>query len=194
MSKGATPDLGTDPHVTEIVVAHYAELLRFVERRVGRRDLAEDIVQETLAANLEKLGALRDPDARLGWLYQTLRNAATDHHRRAKLTDRVHERVALESEKVEPDPEGILANPCSCPTRVARELKPEYADALRSMELEGASLQSYAEKRGISSGNAGVRAFRAREALRRELAFLCGTSAAHGCTSCTCEPDTNARR
>jgi RNA polymerase sigma-70 factor (ECF subfamily) len=147
------------PHVTEIMVAHYPELVRFLERRVGRRDVAEDILQETIAANLERLAELRDPGAALGWLYRTLRNAASDHHRRTKLVERVHDRIGRETEAVQAPAEAVLSNPCMCPTRIADELKPEYADALRSIEIEGASLQSYAEQRSISSGNAGVRVF-----------------------------------
>lgn len=193
-TKTPAADASSGPRATQIVVAHYPELLRFLERRVGRRDVAEDILQETIAANLEKLGALRDPGAALGWLYRALRNAANDHHRRTKLVERTHDRIARESEVVQAPAEAVLANPCTCPTRVTDELKPEYADALRNIEIEGASLQSYAEQRSISSGNAGVRVFRAREALRRALALLCGTDAAHGCAACACGTNAHARR
>jgi RNA polymerase sigma factor (sigma-70 family) len=55
---------------------------------VGRIDLAEDIVQETLLAALQawQLGLPRDPEA---WLYAVMRNRARDAFRR----DRVRERV-----------------------------------------------------------------------------------------------------
>ena len=39
---------------------------------------------------------------------------------------------------------------------------------------------------GISASNAGVRVFRAREALRKQVARSCGTCAEHGCLDCTC--------
>nr|MBA3538947.1 RNA polymerase subunit sigma-70 [Deltaproteobacteria bacterium] len=66
----------------------------------------------------------------------------------------------------------------------------EYADALRRIEVDGVSVKDYAEEAGISSSNAGVRVFRAREALRRQVARSCGTCATHGCLDCTCGPAT----
>jgi RNA polymerase sigma-70 factor (ECF subfamily) len=72
-------------------------------------------------------------------------------------------------------------------TRLADTLKPEYAAALRRIEVDGISVKAFAEEQGISTSNAAVRVFRAREALRRQLAVSCGTCAEHGCVSCTCE-------
>jgi len=45
----------------------------------------------------------------------------------------------------------------------------------------------FAEQRGLSASNAGVRVFRAREALKRRLLESCGTCAEHGCRNCTCQ-------
>ena len=70
---------------------------------------------------------------------------------------------------------------------LAATLKPEYADALRRIEVEGVAVKDYAEGAGISASNAGVRIFRAREALRKQVARSCGTCADHGCLDCTCE-------
>jgi RNA polymerase sigma-70 factor (ECF subfamily) len=76
---------------------------------------------------------------------------------------------------------------CRCVARLAETLKPEYATALRRIELDGLAVKAYAAEAGISESNAGVRVFRAREALRRELARSCGTCAEHGCFQCTCQ-------
>ena len=38
-----------------------------------------------------------------------------------------------------------------------------------------------------SSNNAAVRVFRAREALRKQVARACGACATHGCVDCTCK-------
>ena len=70
-------------------------------------------------------------------------------------------------------------------------MKPEYAAALQRIEVEGVPVAQFAEEEGISKTNAGVRVFRAREALRRQVALSCGTCAEHGCTACTC--GSNAR-
>ena len=75
---------------------------------------------------------------------------------------------------------------CRCVDELFDTLEPEYADALRSIEIAGLAVKDYAAQRGISASNAGVRVFRAREALRRQVAAACGTCAEHGCYDCTC--------
>jgi RNA polymerase sigma factor (sigma-70 family) len=174
------------PRVAQLLAANYPRFLRFLERRVGRRDVAEDILQDTLAHGLNKLATLRDDEASIAWFYQALRNATIDFYRREKLTARVCAQLAEEVARVEESTDTELANACHCATRLADGLKPEYADALRRVEIEGASIKTFAAERGISKSNAAVRVFRARETLRRELAASCGTSAAQGCASCDC--------
>ncbi len=71
-------------------------------------------------------------------------------------------------------------------SELARTLKPEYADALRQIEVEGIAVKDYAAAHGLSAGNAGVRIFRARAALKKEVVRSCGTCAEHGCLDCTC--------
>ena len=63
---------------------------------------------------------------------------------------------------------------------------PEYAEALQRIEVEGVSVKDSAAQIGFSAINAGVRVFRAREALRTQVARACGTCADHGCLDCTC--------
>ena len=63
---------------------------------------------------------------------------------------------------------------------------PEYAEALRRIDVEETPVSEYAAQAGISASNAGGRVFRAREALRRQVARACGTCAEHGGLDCTC--------
>ena len=76
---------------------------------------------------------------------------------------------------------------CQCVGELAGTLKPEYATALRRIEIDGIAVKDYAAEAGISSNNAGIRIFRARDALRKQLARACGTCAEHGCLDCTCQ-------
>ncbi len=175
-----------DPEVTRALVENHREFLRFLERRVGRRDLAEDILQEAFSRGLDKLEMLRDGEAVVPWFYRTLRNATVDYWRRAKAADRALEQFAQEIETTEDPPETMRDEVCRCVSRLAGTLKPEYADALRRVEVDGVSVKAFAEEQGISANNAAVRVFRAREALRRQVAVSCGTCAEHGCVSCTC--------
>ena len=79
---------------------------------------------------------------------------------------------------------------CKCVADIATTLKPEYAEALHRIEVEGVSVKDYAGQLGISTSNAGVRVFRAREALRKQVVRSCGTCADHGCLDCTCAKET----
>lgn len=183
-----------DAEVKQLLVDNHREFLRFLERRIGRRDVAEDILQEAFARGLPKLETLRDGEAVVPWFYRTLRNATIDYYRRTKSADRALAQFAEEIETSEEPTETIHDEVCRCVSRLAGTLKPEYADALRRIEVDGLSVTSFAEEQGISKNNAAVRVFRAREALRRQLAASCGTCAEHGCLSCTCgAPDPGAK-
>jgi RNA polymerase sigma-70 factor (ECF subfamily) len=76
---------------------------------------------------------------------------------------------------------------CQCVRRLAGNLKPEYADVLQRVDIDGLAVKDFADERGISSSNAAVRAFRAREALRQQVVRSCGTCAEHGCVECCCD-------
>lgn len=76
---------------------------------------------------------------------------------------------------------------CACVTRLAATLKPEYAEALRRIEIDGVAVRDFAEERGLSASNAAVRVFRARAALKKQVVASCGTCAEHGCLDCGCK-------
>lgn len=168
----------------DVLVANHREFLRFVERRVGDRALAEEIVQDAFVRSLDSQVEIRE--SVVGWFYRVLRNAVIDRQRRQAVADRRLAQFAAELEAAGPGSEELTAVACRCVGQLAETLKPEYAEALRRVEVDGVSVKEYAEAAGISAGNAGVRVFRAREALRKQVARACGTCAEHGCLDCTC--------
>lgn len=174
------------PDIARILVDNHRAFLGFLERRVGRRDLAEDILQEAFTRGLSHASELRDGEAAVAWFYRTLRNAVVDHHRRTGARERALALFAKELDEAEEPTADVRDQVCQCVGRLAETLKPEYADALRRVEIDGLAVKAFADEQGISASNAGVRVFRAREALRRRVAASCGTCAEHGCVSCTC--------
>jgi RNA polymerase sigma-70 factor (ECF subfamily) len=168
---------------TETLVANHRAFLRFLERRLGDRALAEDVLQEAFAKNLAKGSAPRDGEALIPWFYRSLKNAAIDVKRRRGAANRAIERFAAE---VDGDDEPAHAAVCACIGKLAKTLKPEYADALQRVEVDGASVKDFAAERGLTPSNAAVRVFRARDALRKQLTASCGTCAKHGCADCSC--------
>ncbi len=179
---GVTKRLSAD--VVATLVENHRAFLSFVERRVGSRDAAEEIIQGALAKNVEKFDTVRE--TAVGWFYRVLRNAIADHRRRTAVAEkRLVEYASAVGAEGEAD-DGLHGAVCECVSRLASTLKPEYADALQQIELEGVSVKDYAERQGISANNAGVRVFRAREALHKQVIRSCGTCAEHGCLDCTC--------
>lgn len=189
--KTAEPEARPTPEVVRSLVANHREFLGFLERRVGSRALAEDILQDAFVRGMDKLEALRSDESAVAWFYRLLRNAIIDHHRRSGAAERKLAAFGREVEEhLEPDLETRGAI-CKCVSELAATLKDEYADALRAVEVDGLLVKDFAAQAGISTNNAGVRVFRAREALRKQVVRSCGTCADHGCLNCTCAPSTS---
>jgi RNA polymerase sigma factor (sigma-70 family) len=169
--------------VAATLVANHREFLRFVERRVGTRHEAEEILQTAFVKSLDKLDTVRD--TAIGWFYRVLRNAIVDHQRRRAVMARRTEH--LEEEPAASEDTELRGVVCKCIGELASTLKPEYAQALQRIEIDGIAVKDYAAEAGISSNHAGVRVFRAREALQRQVVRSCGTCATHGCVDCTCD-------
>jgi len=175
----------TSSEVVAQLVANHREFLRFVERRVESRAIAEEIIQEAFVTSLGRGAEIRD--SVVGWFYRVLRNAVVDYQRRQTVANRRLDQFAAELETSGESEQELSNVVCACVGRLADTLKPEYADALRRIDVQGAAVKDYANAVGISASNAGVRIFRAREALRKQVARSCGTCAEHGCLDCTCE-------
>lgn len=171
--------------VIDVLVANHQDFLRFVERRVGDRALAEEIVQDAFVRSLDRGDEIRE--SVVGWFYRVLRNAVVDRQRRQAVAHRRLDAFAAELEATAGGGDEVAGVVCRCVGALAQTLKPEYADALRRIEVDGLPVKDYADAVGISANSAGVRIFRAREALRKQVARSCGTCADHGCLDCRCK-------
>ena len=168
-----------------------AGFLAFVQRRVADPALAEDILQAAYMRALERSGSLREDDSTVAWFYSMLRNAVIDFYRRRATESKAMDGWAAELGLGD----GALAAPdaaarkfiCGCIAHVLPTLKPAYAEILREVDLDEESLVSFAKKHALTAGNAAVRAHRARAALRRELARVCGACSIHACLDCCCK-------
>ncbi len=173
------------PEVARVLVDNHRAFLGFLERRVGSRETAEDILQDAFTRGLDRAGTLRDEGSVLAWFYRSLRNAVVDHYRRNDARRRSLDSFAASLDPAAADAE-TQDEVCKCVLSLAQTLKPEYAEAIRRIDVEGVAVKDFAAQSGLTSSNAGVRVFRAREALRKLVALSCGTCAEHGCLDCTC--------
>jgi RNA polymerase sigma factor (sigma-70 family) len=183
------------PAVLRILVANHDRFLAFLERRVDRRDVAEEILQDAFVRGIARGGALREDESAIAWFYRLLRNAIVDRTRTASSERRglqaLGRELAAAADAAEPDQE-LIDTICTCVRSLVGTLKPEYADAIARVELGGESLPGFAAAAGISRGNAAVRVFRARQALRRRIEESCGTCSTHGCYECECRDEPHA--
>jgi RNA polymerase sigma factor (sigma-70 family) len=180
------PDSTEDrARVANVLVENHRAFLGFLERRVGDRALAEDLLQDAFTRNLDRLSDMPD-EALVPWFYRVLRNAAIDRHRRKGAEERALAAFTQElADAAQPDEE-FHREICACVGRLANTLKPEYAEVLQAVDVEETPVKAFAEAAGLTTSNAGVRLFRAREALRKQVAASCGTCADHGCVDCSC--------
>jgi RNA polymerase sigma factor (sigma-70 family) len=169
------------------ILSNREQFLRFLERRLGRRDAAEEILQAAYVKAMEKAATVEHEESTVAWFYRLLRNALIDHRRHQAIEERAIERhgqeVRLDAEQ---EDEPLKATVCGCVGTLVMTLKPEYADLVRRVDLEGASVQEAALSAGITPNNASVRLHRARAALRKQLELTCGACTKHGCLDCTC--------
>ena len=169
----------------EVLVENHRAFLRFLERRLGSREAAEDVLQDAFARTAGRLDDVPE-EALVPWFYRVLRNAVVDRHRRTQAESRGLAGLARElADASEPPPE-LRAETCACVVRLATTLKPEYAEALAAVDVGGQPVKAFAESAGLTASNAGVRLFRARAALKHRLVQSCGTCADHGCLDCWC--------
>ena len=170
----------------ELLLENRHAFLRYLERKLGDRPLAEDVLQDAFGKVVASPEKAPTDEGMVPWFYRTLRNAAIDHVRRRGAANRAVEAFVRELETRESATPEMAGEICACVSRLASSLKPAYADALQAIEVAGTPVKTYAEQRALSPGNAAVRVFRAREALKKRVIESCGTCAEHGCLNCTC--------
>lgn len=87
---------------------------------------------------------------------------------------------------VEPEDEAIV---CECFRDLIPTLRPEYADLIQVLELNGESPEAAAKRLSITPNNLKVRRHRARQALRKRLEETYRLRAEHHCLDCTCRSE-----
>jgi len=68
---------------TDVLAEHHGRFLAFLRRRVESDAVAEDILQDAYAKSLQRIDQVENDESVVAWFYQLLRNAITDHYRRA---------------------------------------------------------------------------------------------------------------
>jgi RNA polymerase sigma-70 factor (ECF subfamily) len=175
------------PEIAQVLVDNHRRFLSFLERRVPSREVAEDILQDAFVRGITRAPEIRESESIVAWFYRVLRNSIVDHYRRAGAEQRAYARVLAEADDaITPTDSELFETVCACVGDLVSTLKPEYATAIRRVDLEGAPVKGYADEQGITANNAAVRLHRAHQALKKQVTEVCGTCAEHGCYRCEC--------
>jgi RNA polymerase sigma factor (sigma-70 family) len=183
----ASSDSRTTPDMTVlgVLLENHRRFLAFLERRVGTLQDAEEILQSAFAKAVEHEEKLVR-DTVVAWFYRILRNTLIDHYRHQDIEQRAIEKHACEVPAEEYDSPELARTICECFRELLPTLTPQSRSILERVDLGDQTVGEAAQSLGITPNNAGVRLYRARQALKERLEQTCRTCAQHGCYDCTC--------
>jgi RNA polymerase sigma factor (sigma-70 family) len=180
-----------DESVRQVLATSHTDLLRFLTRRLGIREEAEEVLSLFYVRSLSRAANVRNPRALRGWLRRVLETTIADHYRKQaalrRTAAKLHEVHVPDTWEYETIDQAI----CHCFYQLLPTLKPQYAEVIRRVDLEGESRRRVAASLQITENNLTVRLYRGRAALRRQLLQTCLTCPQHGFLQCDCA---NARR
>jgi RNA polymerase sigma-70 factor (ECF subfamily) len=146
-------------------------LYRFVLKRVGEAEAAEDIVQDVLVKAYAQQETLREPAKLRSWLYRITRNAVIDFYRLRKPLVALPDELYQENQKGAEELAMRELAPCLVP--LLDTLPPPYREALRLVDFEGVKQREVASMLGLSWSGAKSRVQRGRKMLRDALLNCC---------------------
>jgi len=149
------------------VAAMLPVVRRVVGARVRDRDLAEDLVQETVVRVLEARPRLGDR-ALLPYAVVTARNAVVSRAREADRGNRHRHRLVDLSAPRRPDEEALRREEAAAVRTALAQLAPRERDTFLAHTEDGATTTELAERTGSTPGGVAVRLARTRAKLRVE--------------------------
>lgn len=143
------------PTLVALFEAEESRILGFAIGLVGRRAVAEELVQETFVRLHQVWNQVEHPRA---WLYRSLRNLAANH-----LRDRKEETELIEERDTDADedalPDAVLGRMEAVGTMhlLVADMGEEDRDLIRLKYEEGLKYREISERTGLSVGNVGYR-------------------------------------
>jgi len=180
------PSAGLDP---ETAAGLRKELVRWLARRAGNADLADDLAQEAFVHLLRGLPRYRGAAALTTWARRIALNVWRDHLRRAAARPEGHVEVSvsalldaleppLQPDRVEAAHDQQITHECLL--AATRQVPPGPRRVLLLHDFGDMPLEQVAAALGCSTATARVRLHRARRRLRE----VCRAD-------CACEPATD---
>jgi len=161
---------------------HSTAVMAFLTSRTGRRDVAEDLLQETFVRAMRARPVLPDPRGVRSYLFTTAHHLLLSRHRRkqpilfsevARSEANALERIADE-ESTAPDAAAGLSLLQDRLREVLETLKPAYRTAFERAVLQQQPYAEIAETTGWSLGQVKTNVHRARKKVIAKLGDLLG--------------------
>lgn len=159
----------------QVFEAEESPLLHFAYGILGRREVAEDVVQDAFLRLHSNWEQIRSPKA---WLYRSVRNLSLNYlrdHKRETVTDETDEW------SVEKDPREALARmeAAGAVQLLVAELPESEATLIRLKYHEGLRYEQISERTGLSVGNVGYKLHHLLKGLSASLRRM-GVESAEG--------------
>jgi len=145
----------TNTTLVDLFEAEESRILGFATGLVGRRAVAEELVQETFVRLHQVWDQVENPRA---WLYRSLRNLAANHLRdRREETEIDEERDSNPGDDILPDEVLERMEAVGTMRLLVAEMSREDRNLIRLKYEEGLKYREISERTGISIGNVGFR-------------------------------------
>lgn len=164
---GSKHTTAAKPSITDIFHSEESALLRFAYGFLGRRELAEDIVQD---AFLKLHHCWEDVQSPRPWLYRCVRNLSLNYlrdHKRETLTD--DPAMDTHTDSTTPDDEMKKQEIIGLMRMHLSELKPEDRELIRLKYTEDLKYAQIGERTGQTVSNVGYRLHHLLKSLATSL-------------------------
>ena len=154
----------TPDRLSALFKAYHVPLVRFLTRRLGDRDWAEELAQETFVRALKQ----DEIASERSWLFAVASNLVRDEARREARERKRHELMRTQAEAesaVEPEPTSMERAEDRALARQAIEMLAERDRDALLMREEGLGYEEIAEALGLSVASVGTTLSRARRRL-----------------------------
>lgn len=154
----------TPDRLSALFKAYHVPLVRFLTRRLGDRDWAEELAQETFVRALKQ----DEIASERSWLFAVASNLVRDEARREARERKRHELMRTQAEAesaVEPEPTSMERAEDRALARQAIEMLAERDRDALLMREEGLGYEEIAEALDLSLASVGTTLSRARRRL-----------------------------
>lgn len=151
----------------------HQQLLNYIVKQVGAKDIAEDILQEVFIKVHQRIEQVEDKEKLLSWLYTICRNTVYDYFRKNNVRQNMNQQIILDDLTTD---EQIHSNHNSlnkCLGLLINELDGKYRQILEDSELNGYKQSVIAEKNQLTLSATKSRIGRGKSKLKAKLKNCC---------------------